>query len=179
MFTAGFNGLPNPSAQRFAQIEVLGGSKSLDMWELLAGTNAKDLVGFKTSLPGSKEDSLILAYGQNENFDSKSQLSNVPGVSKRLVLISEWSGDNQILMAQEAKMPEWFGVLFGFDKTKNKSLFSETIYKGIKVRFKNFPYPDHSIDYAVISFDGKDYITFSSSRQSMFSAIDAFMVSGK
>jgi len=65
------------------------------------------------------------------------------------------------------------------DKTKNTGQFRDNSYQGVAIRFKNFPNPDRSIDYAVMSSNGKTYLVLAGSREAMFAAIDAFMSVGR
>ena len=63
--------------------------------------------------------------------------------------------------------------------TKNTGPFVATSYKGTPVRFKNFPYPDHSIDYTFVQYNGKTYLVVAGSREAMFVTIDVFSIPGK
>ncbi len=124
--------------------------------------------------------SVILAYGQQEQFDAKGKLLANPTPSKRIVLVTEAkSSVLDVLKTWETNMTQVLAGLFGFDKTKNKGPFQDNNYQGVAIRFKNFPNPDHSIDYGVLDYNGKSYWIMASSREAMFAAIGAFIVPGK
>lgn len=122
----------------------------------------------------------ILAYEQKEAFDSKGRpLVNAP-LSNRLVLVSEIAPVSEtILQNWELSMPSDLGALFGITPAKGTNGYLGTTYRGSTIRYKNFPYPDRSIDYGLVPHDGKTYLIIAGSREAMFAAIDAFQIPGK
>lgn len=125
----------------------------------------------------------FLVYGQKENFDAKGQVTTSPIQSNRAVLVSELVAPiDTSLKAWELTLDNTLsgmGKLLGVDVTKNKKPFQDNSYKGVAIRFKNYPYADHAIDYGMIQYNGKTYLIFAGSREAMFATIDAFLVSGK
>ncbi len=127
----------------------------------------------KTSLGG---ETLILAYGQQESYDAKGTLKTGAPVQKRLVLISEVrdsAGLAAALTAWEKTMTDSLGGLLNFSKAKSASAaFLDNIYRGAGIRYKNFAYPDVSIDYSVVSAsNGKSYLVITNSRESTYATV--------
>jgi len=118
-----------------------------------------------------KESGTILVYGQEESFDNQ----NEPG--KRLVLIVEIKDTNkvaEIMKNWEPTIANDLKSIFELDALKQTTVnFLDNERQGIKIRYKNFPLPDKSIDYAIVSsLTGKYYLVLTNSRESMFSPID-------
>jgi len=68
------------------------------------------------------------------------------------------------------------GYLLIADTSKEASVnFLDNAYREVSIRYKNFPFADMTIDYAVISIDGNSYLVISGSRESMYSAIDVLL----
>jgi len=84
------------------------------------------------------------------------------------------SSSASILQGWESTMSTDLSGVMAITPTKNTGAFTSTNYDGVLVRFKNFSYPDHSIDYALVSSNGKTYLIFAGSREAMFATIDAF-----
>lgn len=54
--------------------------------------------------------------------------------------------------------------------------FLDNIYRDIAIRYANFPYPDFSIDYAVVTAtDNNDYLILANSREQMYEIIDVLL----
>ena len=122
----------------------------------------------------------FLLYGQKESFDSKGRpvTDIIPGY--RLVMINEIASSSvSILQGWESTMSTNLSNIMAITPTKNTGSFVSTSYKGLSVRFKNFPYPDHSIDYALVQYSGKTYLVIAGSREAMFATIDVFSIPGK
>lgn len=130
-------------------------------------------------------DLIMLAYGQQEIFDSKGALMNpditvsspTTALSGRLAIIAEVkdvSFASQGLSGWESTMPADFQKLFKLEIPKQANAeFLNSTYGGFSVRFRNFIWPDKSIDHGVIlSFNGNNYLVITNSRESMFAAID-------
>lgn len=119
----------------------------------------------------------IFLYGQKETFDSKGQLGTNTSVGKRLVFVSEVKNGTtatQLAQAWETTLSSDLKVLFSLG-TANKSNpgFLDNFYRGVNIRYSNFPYPDKTIDYAIVSAqNGKTYFVVTNSRESIISAID-------
>lgn len=127
---------------------------------------------FKTSL-GTKYRFLL--YGQKESFDSKGLPVATSAISSRLVMVSEIASSSAtILRAWESTMTSSLANVMSIDVKKNKGPVMSTNYRTVDVRFKNFPYPDRSIDYGIVSHNGKSYLVIAGSREAMFATVDAF-----
>jgi len=64
--------------------------------------------------------------------------------------------------------------LFGFDPAKAASAtFLDNTYNGVAIRYRNFPDPSLTIDYAVVAAkDGAAYLVIANSREHIYSIID-------
>lgn len=125
----------------------------------------------------SMDDSLVLVHAQREYFDSKGKPITPTKTSNRLVIISEVSDKTAGL----ASMNSWEstmasdlnGILELGYKSGAKVVFLNNIYGGATIRYTNFPNPDRSIDYAIMTAaNGKNYLIIASSREAMYTAID-------
>ncbi|MFH0873451.1 MAG: hypothetical protein V1846_01275, partial [Candidatus Komeilibacteria bacterium] len=126
------------------------------------------------------DDGVVLVYGQQEVFNNKGQLIQGATSSTRLVLISQVSDSAAaVLRTWEATMTDNLATLFNVNKTKNTGEFSDALYQGQPIRFKNFPNPDMSIDYTLVTYNGASYMIMANSRESMFATINAFYSQGK
>ncbi|OGM96821.1 MAG: hypothetical protein A2816_00375 [Candidatus Yanofskybacteria bacterium RIFCSPHIGHO2_01_FULL_39_44] len=137
----------------------------------------KEMLSLLTkSLPQELEDfieenHMTLIYRQEELL-SEDSLSN-----KRLVFIvniSDPDAVSKILKEWEPTMPNDFKNIFDLDLTQATSPnFLDNDRRGIKIRYKNFPLPDRSIDYSIVSsLTGRYYLIITNSRESMYSPTD-------
>lgn len=64
--------------------------------------------------------------------------------------------------------------LFGLDPTKAVSTtFLDNTYQGVAIRYRNFPDPNLTIDYAVVTArNGENYLVIVNSREHIYSIID-------
>ncbi|OGN16429.1 MAG: hypothetical protein A3C88_01240 [Candidatus Yanofskybacteria bacterium RIFCSPHIGHO2_02_FULL_50_12] len=145
-------------------------SAEMDIWDLLL------ISGPSTYRPIEGADSAILLFKQTEGFDASGK--SMTSLERRLVLISEVESLESVNI-NEGIIPIHFAGIFGHDPNKSKGSFLETNYQGVTIRYKNFPYPDRSLDYAVIPYQDKNYLVLAGSREAMFATIDAFLVPGK
>ncbi len=128
------------------------------------------------------EDSIILAYGQQEAFDAKGNLIAQTSIQNRIALVAQVTETvagtaQQILRTWESTMPSDLSGIFSFNKAKaSPKTFADNAYQGTIVRFMNFPWPDRSIDYVLATAsNGKTYLVISSSRESAFSIVGALL----
>lgn len=181
-FSSAINAQPGVNPGTFVSIEVRGGTSSASAQSF---TISELLDRFAAPYPSQLksvlgEDSKILIYGQKESFDSKGRpiANGVPG--RRLVLVSEVaSASASILQGWEKTMSTDLANIMAITSAKNTGPFQETNYQSNSVRFKNFSYPDRSIDYALVQQNTKTYLVLAGSREAMFAALDAFQVLGK
>ncbi len=124
------------------------------------------------------ENSAVLVYGQKEAFDSKGQVMLNASPSRRLVLVAELSPASTVsvpFMAWEKTIVNDLSTIFGIDRSKSKGNFLDNSYLGTPIRYKNFSYPDRSIDYGIVTtLSGKKYLIITSSREAMFEVLDLF-----
>ena len=122
----------------------------------------------------------FLLYGQKEAFDVKGKPVVGAAAGARLVMVSEIASSSAtILQGWESTMSTDLASVMNIVPAKNKGPFMTTTYSGISIRFKNFGYPDHSIDYTILQYGNKTYMIMASSREAMFAAVDAFVIRGK
>lgn len=118
-----------------------------------------------------KDDSVVLLYGQAEDPNNKDQ------AVKRLVFIVEITNKSEvenIIKNWESTIANDLKDIFGIDPAREATAsFLDNQRQGVNIRYKNFPFPDKSIDYAIVpSLSGRHYLVLTNSRESMFSPID-------
>ena len=124
-----------------------------------------------------RNDSAMFVYGQKESFDSKGNLKVGISAPNRIVIIAELKdpvSGSQAVTKWEATLSGDLKVLFALGKaSKNQPGFSDSSYRSMNIRYRNFPYPDKTIDYAMVSAsNGKTYLIVTDSRESIFATID-------
>lgn len=117
-------------------------------------------------------NSLVLIYGQEELIDE--QAGSVP---KRLVFITEvkdHAKTSEIMKKWEQTMAEDLKELLDINPLKQATeTFLTNERRSNDIRYKNFPLPDKSIDYSVLSsLTNHHYLIITNSRESMYSPID-------
>lgn len=167
-------GSTQPTTQQALRVPVTGPFIS-SLGEFLSGIGLSVPLDLKASLA---TDWVALSYGQSEQFDAQGQIIAGAVVKPRLVMVSAL----QDVTAASQAMHNWEinGLanaildLAGFDKEKvSNPIFSSGSYKQIDVRYQNYPYADQSIDYAIVlASNGRNYLIISTSRESIFYAID-------
>lgn len=120
----------------------------------------------------------VFAYGQKEMFGQNGQLNPAAPVGTRAVIVAEVrdaSSAIQWITAWEPTMTEAFRKPFSLNPAQQPDPnFMNSSYQGASIRFRNFPFPDRSIDVGVISsINRKIYLVIAGSRESMFSSIEA------
>jgi len=172
---------PNIAPGTLTAINIVSGASVSAQTLTIPGLLDRFVASYPLAFPSSLgQNYKFLLYGQKEVFDSKGRpaVNVVPG--SRLVMVSEITGSlESVLQSWESTMSTDLSGVMTITPTKNTNAFTGTNYNGVTVRFKNFPYPDHSIDYALVSSGGKTYLIFAGSREAMFATIDAFTVLGK
>jgi len=145
-------------------------NRNINFTELLSWLSIEPPPSLANSL---KTNNLTLIYGQEESFTGQTD-SKIP---TRIVFIGEAKDLNQILAIMrewELKMPNDLKNIFELDPAKQaSSAFLENDRQGVKIKYKNFPLPDKSIDYAIVSsLTGRHYLILTNSRESMYSPTD-------
>lgn len=121
-----------------------------------------------------KDINMVFLYGQEEVFEEE---SNREIAKKRLVLIVEVNDTSQVLEVMkswEATMANDLKILFNLDPSRQASAeFIDNERRGVMIRYKNFPLPDKSLDYSIVtSLTGRYYLIITNSRESMYSPAD-------
>lgn len=121
-------------------------------------------------------DYINLAYGQKESFNTKGQVDTSGQIKKRVVFIQELRDSNgfmNLLKSSEVTIGRDLEVILGHELKEATSKFLDNLYRTVAIRYKNFPYPDMTVDYTVIrAFNGKSYFILSNSRESMYAILD-------
>ena len=132
--------------------------------------------GVVDSLDGS--DWALLVYGQNEMFNNRGLLSfNQTPESKIGLIIKLYNSSSarNYLNNWETTMTEELKGLFEINPKKATSeTFLDNIYGGTDIRYRNFPFADNTIDYAIVNLTefNTDYFILAGSRESIYSTID-------
>ena len=154
-------------------LNSLGSDMSLSVF--LEGLGISGPLGFNDSL--NQDNWLIFFHGQKETFSSKGvrseRLSPLPMVG----LVAQVQSDVSLrsaLNVWESTLGKDLSGFLGYPLSKAKTAeFLDNHYKEIGIRYVNFPYPDTSLDYAIVTVsDGPNYLVISGSRESIYSIID-------
>ena len=123
-------------------------------------------------------DQTWLIFGQNELYGSTGQQLSAATVEARSVAIRELTdvtSARQAVQTWEAgTMSSDLAGFLGYDTAHSSTTaFSDGTYRQFSIRYRNFPYPDHSIDWSIVTgSNGTTYLVIAGSRQGMFAAID-------
>lgn len=120
----------------------------------------------------------LAVYGQREMYDLNGALSFGQTPKIKLGLIAKANYPTNLrssLNSWEIIMEDNLKDLFGFNPQKIASeAFLDNFYNGTQIRYKNFPYADSTIDYAILNLAefNSNYFIITNSRESIYSAID-------
>jgi hypothetical protein len=122
-------------------------------------------------------ESAIIAYGQKEAFDTKGIIIPAAPLQKRIILISELRDSTAVqstMKTWESTMTNALTSLFKYNKAKAATQsFLDNIYQSKAIRYKNFAYPDNTIDYGIVqASNGKVYLVITHAREAIFATID-------
>ncbi len=125
-------------------------------------------------------DWLMVVYGQTETYSQAGNLVFSPPENPmpKLGLIAKSTDQNLLrsaLNSWEITMTDDLKNLFNLDSTKASSeTFLNNIYRGVDIRYRNFPFADQTIDYAIVFLPefNNSYFILANSRESIYSAID-------
>jgi hypothetical protein len=119
-----------------------------------------------------ENNNMVFIYGQEspDPQDSENQ-------QKRLVFvveINDFAKVSEAMKKWESTITNDLKQLFEIDPSKQSTPnFVENNRDNVKIKYKNFPLPNKSIDYAIASsLSGKNYLIITNSRESMFSPLD-------
>jgi hypothetical protein len=180
-FSNGISAQPNIVPGTFTAIDITSGASSSAQALTITGLLDRFVASYPTDLKTALgKNYKFLLYGQKESFDSKGRPVTDVASGSRLVMISEIASSSaSTIQGWEPTMSTSLSGVMTITAAKNTNAFLATSYNGISVRFKNFSYPDHSIDHALVQHNGKTYLIIAGSREAMFATIDAFSIRGK
>ncbi|MDP3697692.1 MAG: hypothetical protein Q8R55_06830 [Candidatus Taylorbacteria bacterium] len=118
------------------------------------------------------ENHITLLYGQEELFGESSE--SIPVKLVFIVEVKDTAKTTEIMMNWESIIANDLKEIFNIDPSKEASrTFLDNERRDAKIRYKNFPLPDNSLDYAILSsLTGKHYLILTNSRESMYSPTD-------
>lgn len=125
-------------------------------------------------------DSVILVYGQSEIFSPDGTLNFNAQDLKKISFVARVKNKTMT----QAIMADWeltiaddlAEVLFIADTSKEASAnFLGNIYRGVAIKYKNFPFPDATIDYAMVEMAGQNYLVITGSREAMYVTVDILL----
>ena len=115
-------------------------------------------------------------YGQREFFDKGVQKDSSTPLSKLglVIQVKDEVALRSTLNVWESTLVTDINEFLANNKTNAATnQFLETSYRDSVIRYINFPYPDKTVDYAIIKAkNGGKYFVITNSRESMFSLID-------
>lgn len=150
----------------------------------LGSLSTKLNIGVPGSILDAFDDSnwALVLYGQNEMFDDKGLLNFNQTPKPKLGLIIKTVDLNSLrtslrsgLNTLESAMANDFKNLFGLDlKKASGQTFLDNIYSGVNIRYRNFPYADNTIDYAIVDLPefSLSYLVLTNSREAIYSAVN-------
>jgi len=124
-----------------------------------------------------KGDNMTFMYGQEEVLGGTDSLPDSSLANKKVVLIVELKDitrAKEILREWELTMSEDLKNMFNIEPNRAETPeFNNNEYGGASIRYRNFPLPDRSIDYAIVhSLIGRQYLLLTNSRESMYSPVE-------
>jgi hypothetical protein len=121
---------------------------------------------------------ILAAYGQRETYDLSGALNlgQTPKLKLGLIAKTDYPSDlRSALNGWEITITEGMKNFLGLNTQKSSTqTFFDNTYNGIQIRYRNFPYADNTIDYAIVNLPqfNSDYLIIANSRESIYSAID-------
>jgi hypothetical protein len=141
---------------------------------------SRDLTVYPLGLRDNVTDSVVLVYGQSEKFNPDGSINLSIQDLKKTSFVSRISDD----IAVGAMMRDWESTiaddlasyLFIDDTADEESVnFADNVYRDVNIRYKNFPFPDITIDYAIVEAASQSYLVIAGSRETVYSAIDVLL----
>ena len=123
------------------------------------------LVQAPTELSAATNNSFFLSViDKSDNVDGYGLLIELNDPASALTAMGNWEGT----MSQDLK------DLFLLNLAKAAiTTFLDNTYQGVAIRYRNFPDPNKTIDYAVVAAkNGKTYLVITNSREHIYSVID-------
>src|SRR3989338_2054857 len=122
-------------------------------------------------------ESAVLLYGQEETFGSDGKPTTIGPAGKKLIILSEIKDQTKAasaLLSWEPTMVEGMGNLLNLDpKSASSPNFMNNTYREVNIRYRNFQFPDKTIDYAMMAANNqKIYLVISNSKEAIYEIID-------
>lgn len=137
------------SGQRYTLSEFLGGLLIQAPAELVAA---------------AKGNFYLTVLYKSDNVDGYGLLIELNDSASGLTAMGNWEGT----MTQDLK------DLFLLNPVNSASAtFLDNVYQGAAIRYRNFPDPNLTVDYAVVTAgNGESYLVITNSREHMYAIID-------
>lgn len=139
-----------------------------------------DLITYPTALRDNVFDSIVAVYGQSEMFNKDGNINSSPQNQKKTAFVATVKDRVAVQLAMkdwENRVAEDLAdYMLISDTTKEANAnFLDNTYRGISVRYKNFPFPDTTVDYAIVEAAGQNYLVIAGSREFIYAAIDVLL----
>lgn len=141
----------------------------------------RDPVFYPAKLKENITDSLVMVYSQSEVFNSDGSINFNVQNQKKTAFLAKVKSKSVV----ETIMRDWeftivddlANYLFIDDASKEASAnFMDNTYRGVSIRYKNFPFPDITLDYAVLETSpSQTYLIIAGSRETIYTAIDILL----
>ena len=139
-----------------------------------------DLTIYPTSLNDNIVDSIVTVYGQSEMFDKNGSVNlNTQNLKKTAFVarIKDVAAVELMIKDWELTIAEDLAdYLLIEDISKEESVnFLDNTYRSALIRYKNFPFPDVTVDYAVVEVAEQNYLIITGSREAMYATMDVLL----
>lgn len=175
-----FVGTLSVAAKEFLQVDLVenvdGTLVPLNFIDMLD----MDLTIYPTALRNNIADSIVVVYGQSETFNVDGSINfNAQGLKRTAFVARVRDG-----VAVETMMKDWeltiandlADYLLIADTSKESSVnFLDNTYRGVSIKYKNFPFSDTTVDHAVVKAVGQSYLVVAGSREAIYAAIDVLL----
>lgn len=110
------------------------------------------------------KDFYLTAFYKNDGEIGYGFIAKVNDVNTAKTALNTW----------EANVTDALKDFFQFDDEDAAStVFLDNTHKGVAIRYRNFPRPSLTIDYAIVNaLNGSSYLVFTNSREHIYSIID-------
>jgi len=139
------------------------------------------LTFYPSGLKNKVVDSAMLVYGQSEAFKKDGTINfNAKNIKKTAFVarVADTASVDTMMRDWESTMsPDLADYLLIDDSLIDERdiNFMDNVYRGVAIRYKNFPFPDTTVDYAVFKAMGQNYLLMAGSREAMYAIIDVLL----
>ena len=140
-----------------------------------------NLTFYPSGLKNKVVDSAMLVYGQSEAFKKDGTINfNAKNIKKTAFVarVADTASVDTMMRDWESTMsPDLADYLLIDDSLIDERdiNFMDNVYRGVAIRYKNFPFPDTTVDYAVFKAMGQNYLLMAGSREAMYAIIDVLL----